>query len=212
DNWTDVVTFQLPAHLLLGLSLTEQNHTYGPAGPVEPTPKLTSGTKLSFAALTSAAIQGLCVFAVAINTAKVALGLASVGTASTSSLIHSDPIRFGLRYISAAVATLTLLVLWNGWRLRGRTASRWRTIPLTRRQKWAIGFALASALASWFLIIAEVFAHRRMHPAVPMTPGLEMGQQAPSFALSDQFGRYQSNDTLKGSNETVLLCVRSADS
>jgi len=41
--------------------------------------------------------------------------------------------------------------------------------------------------------------------------GLEIGQRAPVFALSDQFGHEQSNETLKGSKGTVLLFFRSAD-
>ena len=41
--------------------------------------------------------------------------------------------------------------------------------------------------------------------------GLEIGQRAPAFALPDQFGREQSNETLKGSKGTVLLFFRSAD-
>ncbi len=41
--------------------------------------------------------------------------------------------------------------------------------------------------------------------------GLEIGQQAPAFALHDQFGHEQSNETLKGSKGTVLLFFRSAD-
>jgi hypothetical protein len=41
--------------------------------------------------------------------------------------------------------------------------------------------------------------------------GLEVGQQAPAFAVPDQFGHQQSNETLKGSKGTVLLFFRSAD-
>jgi cytochrome oxidase Cu insertion factor (SCO1/SenC/PrrC family) len=47
--------------------------------------------------------------------------------------------------------------------------------------------------------------------AVAPALGLEVGQQAPAFALSDQFGHEQSNETLKGSKGTVLLFFRSAD-
>jgi peroxiredoxin len=47
--------------------------------------------------------------------------------------------------------------------------------------------------------------------AVPPPMGLEIGQRAPTFALSDQFGHQQSNETLKGSKGTVLLFLRSAD-
>lgn len=49
------------------------------------------------------------------------------------------------------------------------------------------------------------------NPAVPSSVGLDVSQRAPTFALSDQFGQKQSNDTLKGSNGTVLLFFRSAD-
>jgi hypothetical protein len=41
--------------------------------------------------------------------------------------------------------------------------------------------------------------------------GLDAGSPAPEFALSDQFGHQQSNETLKGSKGTVLLFFRSAD-
>jgi hypothetical protein len=47
--------------------------------------------------------------------------------------------------------------------------------------------------------------------AVAPPVGLETGHQAPAFVLSDQFGRQQSNETLKGLNGTVLLFFRSAD-
>jgi hypothetical protein len=43
------------------------------------------------------------------------------------------------------------------------------------------------------------------------TIGIETGEKASSFRLKDQFGREQSNDTLRGTNGTVLLFFRSAD-
>ncbi len=47
--------------------------------------------------------------------------------------------------------------------------------------------------------------------AVAPSIGLEIGQRAPAFVLTDQFGHEQSNETLKGSKGTVLLFFRSAD-
>ena len=41
--------------------------------------------------------------------------------------------------------------------------------------------------------------------------GIGTGEKAPSFRLKDQFGHEQSNDTLRGTNGTVLLFFRSAD-
>jgi hypothetical protein len=46
--------------------------------------------------------------------------------------------------------------------------------------------------------------------AIAPSVGLEVGQQAPAFALSDQFGHQRPNETLKGSKGTVLF-FRSAD-
>jgi cytochrome oxidase Cu insertion factor (SCO1/SenC/PrrC family) len=41
--------------------------------------------------------------------------------------------------------------------------------------------------------------------------GLEIGQQAPPFALPDQFGHENTKETLRGSKGTVILFFRSAD-
>ena len=41
--------------------------------------------------------------------------------------------------------------------------------------------------------------------------GLETGKKAPGFSATDQFGRQQTLDTLKGPKGTVLLFFRSAD-
>ncbi len=41
--------------------------------------------------------------------------------------------------------------------------------------------------------------------------GLRAGQKAPDFSATDQFGKTQTLDTLKGSKGTVLLFYRSAD-
>jgi cytochrome oxidase Cu insertion factor (SCO1/SenC/PrrC family) len=66
-----------------------------------------------------------------------------------------------------------------------------------------------------FLVGLCAFANSQVtgptNQAVPPSVGLEIGQQAPAFALVDQFGQEHSNETLKGSKGTVLLFFRSAD-
>jgi hypothetical protein len=120
--------------------------------------------RLSLASIATSLIQGICLFAVGINSAKVLLGVTSVAASGGAAWIHSDPVRFTLRYVSAFLATATLWVIWNGWRLRNRGASRWRRVPLTARERWTIAFGLFSSFLSWVLILAEVFAHQKMHP------------------------------------------------
>jgi hypothetical protein len=120
--------------------------------------------RLAAAALTTSLIQGICIFAVGINAAKVALGISSVAASGGAAWIHSDPVRIVLRYLSAFLSIATLWVIWNGWRLRKRSAASWRKVPVSKREKWAVAFALASSLLSWVLIIVEVFAHQKMNP------------------------------------------------
>jgi hypothetical protein len=47
--------------------------------------------------------------------------------------------------------------------------------------------------------------------SVSPTIGLQVGQQAPAFTARDQFGHAASNETLRGTNGTILLFFRSAD-
>ena len=47
--------------------------------------------------------------------------------------------------------------------------------------------------------------------AVAPSVGLEIGQEAPTFALPDQLGHGHTNETLKGPKGTVILFFRSAD-
>src|SRR5215469_11806835 len=44
--------------------------------------------------------------------------------------------------------------------------------------------------------------------AVAASIGLEIGQRVPEFALGDQLGHEQSNETLKGSKGTIILFFR----
>jgi hypothetical protein len=71
---------------------------------------------------------------------------------------------------------------------------------------------IAVAMVFFFGLFA-LLGGQENPPARPVSPsvGLEVGQQAPAFALPDQFGHQQSNETLKGSKGTVLLFFRSAD-
>jgi cytochrome oxidase Cu insertion factor (SCO1/SenC/PrrC family) len=71
------------------------------------------------------------------------------------------------------------------------------------------------AVALFFSIGALSLASEQEKPpardGVGPSIGLEIGQPAPAFALADQFGHKQSNESLKGSKGTVILFFRSAD-
>jgi len=62
-------------------------------------------------------------------------------------------------------------------------------------------------------ILAAGMAQENPPAQQPPAPsvGLPVGAKAPSIALRDQFGRTQTNDTLRGTSGTILLFFRSAD-
>jgi cytochrome oxidase Cu insertion factor (SCO1/SenC/PrrC family) len=71
----------------------------------------------------------------------------------------------------------------------------------------------ATLCFSLFGLFVFTGGQEKPHPTQADEPvlGLDSGSPAPTFALSDQFGHQQSNETLKGSKGTVLLFFRSAD-
>ena len=121
-------------------------------------------TRLIVPSVAAAVIQAICVFSMAANSVKVALGIGSVAAAGSSSFIHSTAIRIPLMIMAAVGATVTLYVVCNGWRLRNRPSARWRKQQVSKRERRRIGMAVAFSLLSWSLVIAEIFAHRVLHP------------------------------------------------
>jgi len=114
---------------------------------------------LSAVSLAGAAIQGVCAILVASSSLKLLLGVAAIAGAVKSSAFHSDGIRIPLLLISTALASLTLFILWNGWRLRRRPAARWRIRPLSRGQKLSMWFSFAASIVTWLLVIGEIVEH-----------------------------------------------------
>ncbi len=71
---------------------------------------------------------------------------------------------------------------------------------------------------SWFLLSSLCFAACGQAQQVSPPPasdsaaiGLAAGLKAPTFSLRDQFGRLQTNESLRGTKGTVVLFFRSAD-
>jgi len=75
--------------------------------------------------------------------------------------------------------------------------------------KMKIGIAILFSIG--MIALASGQENHSTSDNVAPSIGLEIGQRAPAFALPDQFGHEQSNETLKGSKGTVLLFFRSAD-
>ena len=72
-----------------------------------------------------------------------------------------------------------------------------------------IGIAVLFSIG--VLALASRQENRPASDDIAPSIGLEIGQRAPAFALVDQFGHEQSNETVRASKGTVLLFFRSAD-
>ena len=67
--------------------------------------------------------------------------------------------------------------------------------------------------ATMFLFLLAIGSSAQAPTSVQDSPsiGLSVGQPAPTFEATDQFGRTQNLEMLRGRNGTVLLFFRSAD-
>jgi hypothetical protein len=73
--------------------------------------------------------------------------------------------------------------------------------------KIGVGILFLVGLSTVAIDQENTSTNRALAPSV----GLEIGRQAPTFALPDQFGHEHTNETLKGPKGTVILFFRSAD-
>ena len=132
--------------------------------PVEETQKSSSPSLLlSSAAFVGSLVEGACAILVASASAKLFVGLGAVAGAVKASRLHADIVRIPVLLVSAAAALITLLVLWNAWRARNRSAARWRKKPLTLREKFSLAFTLLASVLTLALVIGETIEHSIFH-------------------------------------------------
>jgi hypothetical protein len=80
-----------------------------------------------------------------------------------ASRLHADIARIPVLLVSAAVALITLLVLWNGWRARNQSAARWRKRPMTLREKFSLAVTLLASVMTLALVVGEAIEHPIFH-------------------------------------------------
>jgi hypothetical protein len=124
------------------------------------------GTVLGWSSLFLAAIESLCVAAVALSGVRVVLGMSSLIAATAAGPAHGfhrEALRVPILWASGLIAALNLLLLWNENRIRRNPAAQWRIQPLTakqRRQRW---IQIVTSLGALLLILAEVVTHPWFH-------------------------------------------------
>ena len=132
--------------------------------PVEETQKSSSlSLLLSSAAFVGSLVEGACAILVASASTKLFVGLGAVAGAVKASRLHADIVRIPVLLVSAAAALITLLVLWNAWRSRNRSAARWRKRPMTWRETFSIAVTLLASVMTLALVVGEAIEHPIFH-------------------------------------------------
>ena len=118
---------------------------------------------LSGVALVGSLVEGACAILVASASAKLFLGLGAVAGAVKASRLHADIVRIPVLLVSVAAALVTLLVLWNAWRARNRSAARWRKRQMTLREKFSSAVTLLASVITLALVVGEAIVHPIFH-------------------------------------------------
>ena len=124
------------------------------------------GAWIGCASFVLAAVQAICVAAVALSGVRVALGMTSLlaaGAVGPAQGFHRDALRIPILAIAGLLAVLNLFLLWNERRIRRNPAAQWRIQPLTSGQRRSQWIQLATSIATLILILAEVVTHPLFH-------------------------------------------------
>jgi hypothetical protein len=111
-----------------------------------------------------AVLQSVCSAFIALGSVRLLIGLGAFAAASSvlklADRMHIDAIRIPMMLLALAGSLLNLIVLWQVWRLRRRSASAWRQQPVSKQKKVSEWFQLALSVVTLFLLAAEFVAHR----------------------------------------------------
>jgi hypothetical protein len=121
---------------------------------------------LAWSALALAAVESICAAAVALSGVRVLLGMGSLIAATAAGPAHGfhrEALRVPILGVSAAIALLNLLLLWNENRIRRNPAAQWRLQPLTPKQRRGRRVQLATSVMALLLVLAEVVSHPWFH-------------------------------------------------
>jgi hypothetical protein len=148
----------LSSGLLLILSL--MSSTTGPEAP-------RSNLKLlNWSAVLFAFLQSVCSAFTALSGIRLFIGAtafaSAVGVVKRADKMHIAAIRIPMMLFALIGSLLNLLVLWQVWRLRRRSASAWRQKPVSPQKRRAEILQLLLSLVTLFLLGAEYWAHWKL--------------------------------------------------
>jgi hypothetical protein len=128
-------------------------------------------TKLiNWSALFFALLQSVCSVFIALGSIRLLIGIGAFAAASSvlklADRMHIAAIRIPMMLLALAGSLLNLVVLWQVWRLRRRSASAWRQQPMSKKKIASEWFQFTLSVLTLLFLAAEFVAHRYLHPGL----------------------------------------------
>ncbi len=121
---------------------------------------------VALTSLTFILLQSACTAVMAISGVRVVIGLgalAAAGLHRAATGFHQDAIRIPMMLVAVIGSLVNLYVLWRIRSLRAKPAARWRTKPVTPKQRRSENIQIALAVFTLLLVAAEWSTHRIVH-------------------------------------------------
>jgi len=121
---------------------------------------------LNWSAVLFAFLQSVCSAFIALSGIRLFIGAtafaSALGVVKLADKMHIAAIRIPMMLFALVGSLLNLLVLWQVWRLRGRSASAWRQKPVSPQKRRSEILQLLLSLVTLFLLGAEYWAHWKL--------------------------------------------------
>jgi hypothetical protein len=121
---------------------------------------------VNWSAFFFAVLQSVCSAFIALNGVRLLIGVgafaAATGALKLADHMHIDAIRIPMMLLALAGSVLNLVVLWQVWRLRSRSASAWRQKPVSMKKRTSEWLQFTLSFLTLFLLATEFVAHRML--------------------------------------------------
>ena len=112
-------------------------------------------------------LQSACTAVTALSGLRLLIGVGSLAAASAGVkllvALHVDAIRIPMLIVAVAGSLINLYVLWRIRSLRARSASSWRTTPVTPKKKRDENIQIVLAILTLVLVAVEMGLHLHKH-------------------------------------------------
>jgi heme/copper-type cytochrome/quinol oxidase subunit 2 len=131
--------------------------------PTGPSAKL---KLLNWSGVVFAFLQSVCSAFIALSSIRLFIGAAAFASAAGvlkfADQIHIGAIRIPMMLFALIGSIVNLIVLWQVWRLRRRSASAWRQKPISSQKRRSEFLQLTLSVVTLLLLVVEYYAHWKL--------------------------------------------------